>query len=628
MLPPVSIAPSPALALSLALAACKTAAPVPAPTVDAAPIADASADAGPADAAAPGALSFRGQGLGAPDRSMPEVDAVGYELDLAVTDATPGAEAFRATLRGTFLATRALTSLALDLEGNEVDEVTVDGAATTHTRTGDRLDVALPHPVADGAGFVVSVRYHGVFLQGRTGAAGFNTNGGLMAVQRNREGRRVFMSLDWPGRTRRWLPVRDHPRDGAMVAARLTFPAAYTVISNGRRVGVTDNADETRTWEYEALTPMPIYDLHIGAYDQWVDQESPAAANGVVIHHHDYRSMVAQGNAAYADIHEAMNFYTDTFGPYRWGPMAFLQEPAIGGGMEHATVVSMEETMFTRPRVARGVAIHELAHHWAGNLVRGVTWNDLWLSEGFSDYLTGRYIESHDGAAAGIVQWQEVLRQGLTTEHAMRNDALLALRPADPEADPLRMFTLIVYKHGAFALRMLEAVVGREALTSFLRGWFDRHAYAAVGTEALRTELEAATRQDLRGYFDQWVYGVFHPVMTVTTAAAGQAGMVAVTVRQVQTVGPAEGFRYPLELELRSGAMTQRVRMDVTGRETTATVAAGFTPTAVVIDPEVKLFATAACGTGLPDCRAGWTCTASTTLAGVRYCLPPAAPQQ
>ena len=164
------------------------------------------------------------------------------------------------------------------------------------------------------------MRYHGVFLQGRTGAAGFNTNGGLMAVQRNREGRRVFMSLDWPGRTRRWLPVRDHPRDGAMVATRLTFPAALTVVSNGRRVGVTDNADDTRTWEYEALTPMPVYDLHIGAYDQWVDQATPAAANGVVTHHYDYASMVAQGAAAYADIHETMNFYVDTFGAYRWWP--------------------------------------------------------------------------------------------------------------------------------------------------------------------------------------------------------------------------------------------------------------------------------------------------------------------
>ena len=102
--------------------------------------------------------------------------------------------------------------------------------------------------------------------------------------------------------------------------------------------------------------------------------------------------------------------------------------------------------------------------------------------------------------------------------------------------------------------------------------------------------------------------------------------MVTVTVRQVQTVGPAEGFRFPLEVELRGGAMSQRVQVDVTGRETVATVAAPFAPTSVVIDPDVKLFATAACGTGLADCRTGWTCTASTTLAGTRYCLPPAAP--
>ena len=103
--------------------------------------------------------------------------------------------------------------------------------------------------------------------------------------------------------------------------------------------------------------------------------------------------------------------------------------------------------------------------------------------------------------------------------------------------------------------------------------------------------------------------------------------MVAVTVRQVQTVGPAEGFRYPLELELRSGAARHRVRVEVTGRETSATVASPFAPTDVVVDPDVRLFATTACGAGLPDCRSGWTCAASTTLAGARYCLPPAAPQ-
>ena len=144
-----------------------------------------------------------------------------------------------------------------------------------------------------------------------------------------------------------------------------------------------------------------------------------------------------------------------------------MEAPIFGKGMEHATLVTMDESLFRTAARSRSVTFHELAHHWSGNLVRIATWNDLWLSEGFSDYLTGRYIESHDGPAGGLVQWQEILRQGLLTEHAMRNDALLALRPGDPEADPLRMFTLIVYKHGAFALRMLEAAVGREALTTY-----------------------------------------------------------------------------------------------------------------------------------------------------------------
>ena len=42
------------------------------------------------------------------DTTLPEVDAVGYAIDLAVTD-TPGSETFRATVDGTYVATTDLS---------------------------------------------------------------------------------------------------------------------------------------------------------------------------------------------------------------------------------------------------------------------------------------------------------------------------------------------------------------------------------------------------------------------------------------------------------------------------------------------------------------------------------------
>ena len=32
-----------------------------------------------------------------------------------------------------------------------------------------------------------------------------------------------------------------------------------------------DNADGTRTWSYFCATPMPTYDIHVAAYDDWAE---------------------------------------------------------------------------------------------------------------------------------------------------------------------------------------------------------------------------------------------------------------------------------------------------------------------------------------------------------------------
>lgn len=604
------------LLASLATLSCESAPPVNAPvdaavsSGDAAP--DATPDATPDAAvdATPAALTFRGQALGAPDRTLTDVDAIGYDVTLALDNNTAGSESYRAEVTGTFLATRALARMTLDFEGNDIEAVSVDGATATFTRETDQLTVNFPSPIADGQGFRVNVRYRGTFRQSRGSSSGFNTNGGLFVVQRSAARPRIFMSLDWPTRTRRWLPVRDHPRDGAMLAMRATFPSEMTVISNGRRLSNEAGEGNTRTWQYEALTPMPVYDFHLAATDGWSDHELPAAQNGVRIHYFDYPASDARAAMIYADSPANMDFYVNTFGAYRWDTLAFLQEPAIGGGMEHATVVSIDDSLYTSVPVTRQVAIHEMAHHWNGNLLRIDTWNDLWVSEGFCDYFTARYIEEHDGVAAARTVWQSYLADGIRTEHTPPTAMVLPLRAPDPERAPLDVFTQIVYKKGAFILRMLEQRLGRPALTAFLRGWYERHAYGHVDTATLQRELQTATSTDLSDFFNAWVFGPFHPVLSVS-ATYDDTG-ASVTIDQRQTAGPADGFSAPLELEFTNGATTQRATVNLHGRHQTERVVLPFRANAVRVDPDVRLYAAQSCDASHP-CPTGQGCT---TFAG------------
>ena len=44
--------------------------------------------------------------------------------------------------------------------------------------------------------------------------------------------------------------------------------------------------------------------------------------------------------------------------------------------------------------------VHELAHQWWGNLVTCATWQDFWLNEGITTFMTAAWKESRYGRAA------------------------------------------------------------------------------------------------------------------------------------------------------------------------------------------------------------------------------------
>lgn len=561
-----------------------------------------------AEAATEDELNTRGAVM---DPTMPDVDAIAYELDLTVDD-TPRRERYTATVKGTYLATRDLDALELDLEGPEVDAVKVGARNAEHTRDGSKLVIKLPVPIAKGKAFTTRVTYHGALSQ----ADGADPNdfaafGGFMVKQKNAEGRRIFTTLSWPYKARRWMPLRDHPRDGAMFAAKITFPERYTVLANGKSLGVAANGDGTKTWRYESSASMPTYDFHVSAYDAWKVEES-RAASGFPISTYQYARSERHADTVYEHLPQALDFYESAFGKYRFGTAAFIEEPIFGGGMEHASVVSMDETLFDGDPESRETAFHELAHHWSGNLVRIRTWNDFWLSEGFTEYLTARFVADHDGPAAE----KRVLRKYLSAAFGAERYSAHPLRPADPEIDVLTIFDATSYQKGALVLRALEGIVGRERMTTFLRGWFDRHAFKAVTTEDLRRELEAETGADLRAFFDGFVYGEFHPEVKVTLAGAAPAQEII--VEQTQVKGPRDGFRFPLVVELASASGEKtRVTVDVTGRTTRARVPAGFSATSIVVDPDEYLLGAVACDADR-GCKEGFRCSGSTNA----MCLP------
>lgn len=537
--------------------------------------------------------------------SADAVDALHYDVTLTVDDV---AGSFLAEVVGTYATSGPTAELALDFEGNEVDAAFVEAKATTFRREGARLLVALPP--GTGSPFDVRVRVHGaVGIAERMNADDLGNFGGLMLRQKNLEGGRIYTTMSWPQKTRRWLPLRDHPRDGATVAMHATFPARYRVLSNGVGKDPVVNDDGTRTWHYEADTPMPPYAIHVSAYDRW-NVGNARSSSGVPITTYTYPKHASTVRSVYGDAPAALDFYERTYGPYRWKTLAYAEEPIFGGGMEHATVVSMDDGLVDDPAWARKTVWHEMAHHWSGDLVRLATWNDFWLSEGLAEYLTARAYGAIDGPDAMREQFRGYLVDALEDEKANPHP----IAPQGGEVDVKSIYDAVSYHKGALVLRQLEHMVGEEAMTSFLRGWFDRHAFQAVTTKDLETELSAATGRDLAGFFRSFVYGSGHPHVTVTFEP--KSAGTQLTIRQDPADGARGAFTFPLDLELSKEDERHRVTVEVSEKLTTKIVNPGFVPTRVVVDPDEVLVGTVGCGAAKSaTCRDEFRCRSSRCVA-------------
>lgn len=540
-------------------------------------------------------VTFRGARAQALDVEQKEIDAIGYDVDLALDDAA-GAEAFRATVKGTYVAKKPTTELRLDFAGNTIDSVKAMGRAATYRRDGDALVIALGRTVATGKVITTEIAYHGApAVADGANPNDFEAYGGLMVKRRNAAGQRIFTSLSWPRKARRWLPLRDHPSDGAMLAMRVTAPARYTVVANGKRASATEGG-ATRTWQYEALVPMPTYDFHVTAYDGFRETEAQSDA-GIPIHTYVYAPHEDAGRRLLGEAPKALDYYAATFGPYRWGQLSYLEEPIFGGGMEHASVVSMDETLFSSPASSRTTTFHELAHHWSGNLVRIGTWNDFWLSEGITDYLTRRFVAAHDGEAAGRALWRDTLSR------AIADDLSHPLRPAGDDVDVLAIFDDVSYKKGAFVARALERELGAEAFTGALRRWFDDNAGKARTSADLQAHLERAGGKPLDAFFRGFVYGTGHPEVRARVVGG------EILVEQLQSDAPF-AFTLDVDVALASGGKA-RVAVPVAGREARAPLPAGVAASpALVVDPDGFLLGLVACDAATP-CVGGGACRRS-----------------
>ncbi|KAE9420675.1 hypothetical protein Angca_006404, partial [Angiostrongylus cantonensis] len=122
------------------------------------------------------------------------------------------------------------------------------------------------------------------------------------------------------------------------------------------------------------------------------------------------------------------------------------------------------------------VICHEVAHQWFGNLVTMDWWNDLWLNEGFANYMEFRCVDRL------FPDWNIMTRfyaENVALSHEL--DGLRSSRAVSShtfnQTNIIGLFDAISYHKASAIIRMLQSLTGERNFQRSLIQYLNKYAY-------------------------------------------------------------------------------------------------------------------------------------------------------
>lgn len=471
----------------------------------------------------------------------------------------------------TFRALSNMTTVTFDMAtALAVSSVTMNGMGLTFTQSNYELNINLPTTLSTGTTATVIITYAGSPPQAE---AAFTRS--------THAGTPVIYTLSEPFGARDWWPCKQDLNDKIdSFDIYITCPSAYIGVSNGLlQSSTTSGGNTTRHYRHNYPIPAYLISLNVTNYVTYNIQAGLGTVQNPFFPINNY--LYPEGNTttvqtAINQTVPVMNVFEEKFGfyPYRNEQYGHVQF-SWGGGMEHTTMSSMGGW-------SRSLIAHELAHQWFGDKITCGTWRDIWLNEGFAEYLAGLVVESLDGPAS-FISWKTTKINNITTAS---NGALYLT-----EAEALnvsRIFSSrITYNKGSMVVHMLRWKMGDANFYQAVRNYLNDSnlAFGYAITADLKAHLEAVHGASLSEFFNDWVYMQGYPTYTITAQNWG-AGQAKITVSQTQSDPSVTYFEMPLEIRLSgAGGATQDVIVNHTANGQQFIVSVPFVVTGVTFDP-------------------------------------------
>lgn len=446
-----------------------------------------------------------------------------YDLEVIPDAATA---TFKATVSISVIVHRATPDIEMNSDGLTFSRVSVSGSSVVPTISFDaRLQTATVHfPTALTAGrHVLRIRY----------AGHINASGaGLFLVDYGNPGgrKRALYTQFENYYARQFFPCWDEPNRKATMALTVTAPQSEMAVSNMPIAQVAKLPGGVARTRFQTTPRMSTYLLFLGIGDfERITRRVRGIELGVVFR----RGAAASARFALDAAAQLLPYYEDYFGfRYPLPKLDLVSGPGHSqefGAMENwGAIFGFDHYFLLDPQVATladevrtySYIAHEMAHQWVGDLVTMDWWNDLWLNEGFAEWMqykaTDHFHPEWDAWLPGLGEREEALQQ----------DSLTGTHPViTPVADVLQAdneFDSITYAKGMFIVRMLEQYMGESAFRTGIRRYLRAHAYRNAVTEDLWHELDRVAQLPISRIAHDFTLQPGVPLIRVTSATGLQ----------------------------------------------------------------------------------------------------------
>lgn len=472
--------------------------------------------------------------------------------------------------------------LPLDLLALTVDSVAFNNTLLGFSQAGELLDIILDAPHDPSDTLELTIHYHGDPTIDASGWGGFYTNGNIIYNLG------VAFEAQPHSYGRAWFPCFDNFVERSTFEFIVRTDLNRHAWCNGEMLSEIDLGGGLWESHWRMAGSVPSYLASVAASTYTVAEDAFSSVGGGTI---PVDLVAAPGDTtdmrnSFIHLQDAFDEFEERFGPYRWERVGYCLTPQ--GAMEHPCNISYPTYIVDGGLLYEATMAHELAHMWFGDLITCATAEEMYINEGFAEYLSYLFLERVYGTDRYMDEVRSNHHDMLHTAH-VTDEGWYAL------ADMPQDFTYgaHTYNKGADVLHTLRNYLGENLFDSGLTSVMNTYAYKHISTDQLRDHLTSVTGVDLTDYFEDWIKQPGWAAFEVDGFTSVQQGNdFVVTVQVQQKLRNADHFYHNVPVTVTcvssSGALHQELH--TLGDEiSVVTLSAPFQPAFIWLNSDERI---------------------------------------